>query len=155
MWTLHICASLFTKRKKGNKWLWSKREKLHSAEGWTDSELIPKSWNIKMSFFPHSIPMHLFNKLQKFSPTEFLQISACKMGHEVVWLSCHKPPHPTKYLGNHLNKEYLSNHWTDPSQISNLSLSDQTKLYACWKGRWPLMEDDLKILKMEYLCNHW
>jgi hypothetical protein len=23
----------------------------------------------------------------KFSPTEFLQIPACKMGHEVVWLS--------------------------------------------------------------------
>ena len=39
----------------------------------------------------------------KFSPTEFLQILACKMGHEVVWLSCHKPPtHPTGYLGNHL-----------------------------------------------------
>ena len=22
-------------------------------------------------------------------------------------------------------------------------------------GRWPLMEDDLKILKVEYLSNHW
>ena len=33
-----------------------------------------------------------------------------------------------------------------------LSLGDQTK----WlKGRWPSMKEDLKILKVEYLSNHW
>ena len=51
--------------------------------------------------------------------------------------------------------EYLSNHWSDLSQILNLSLSDQTKLSKGFKGRWPPMEDDLKILKVENLSNHW
>ena len=41
------------------------------------------------------------------------------------------------------------------SQIWNLSWCDHTKLYICWKWRWPLKEDDLKTLKMEYLCNHF
>ena len=30
----------------------------------------------------------------KFSPTEFLQLSAYKMGHKVVWLRLCQPPYP-------------------------------------------------------------
>ena len=41
------------------------------------------------------------------------------------------------------NMEYLSNHWSDPTQIKNLSLGDQTKLYKCLKWS-PPVEDDLK-----------
>ena len=65
-----------------------------------------------------------------------------------------------------LKVEYLSNHWLDFPQISNLSLGDQTKIKNAWKkddlrwkttsnGRQPQMEDDLEILKVEYLSNHW
>ena len=41
--------------------------------------------------------------------------------------------------------EYLSIHWLDHTQILNLSLGDQTKLYNFFKWRRPLAEDDLKI----------
>ena len=44
--------------------------------------------------------------------------------------------------------EYLSNHWSDFTQILNLSLGDQAKIKKCLKRRRPLMEDDLKILKV-------
>jgi hypothetical protein len=47
----------------------------------------------------------------------------------------------------------LNNLW-DPSQISNLSLDEQTILYKSIKCRRPPMEDKLKILKVEYLSNH-
>ena len=40
--------------------------------------------------------------------------------------------------------KYLSNYWLDPPQILNLGLCTQTKLYECFKWRWPPMEDDLK-----------
>ncbi len=59
--------------------------------------------------------------------------------------------------------EYISNHWSNLSQILNLDLYDQAKLFSCsnisnkddlkWKmtsnGRLP------KIAKFEYLSNHW
>ena len=62
--------------------------------------------------------------------------------------------------------KYLSNHWSDFPQISNLSWGDQTKIKnpqneydLQWKttsnGRGPPMEEDLKILKVEFLSNHW
>ena len=51
--------------------------------------------------------------------------------------------------------EYLSNHWLDLTQIWNLSLWDQTRVYKGMKWRRPPMEDDLKIWKVEYLSNHW
>ena len=59
-----------------------------------------------------------------------------------------------------LKVEYLSNHWLDFSQISNLSLGDQTKIKNAWNKddlQWKMTskEDDLKILKVEYLSNHW
>jgi hypothetical protein len=37
-----------------------------------------------------------------------------------------------------LKVEYLSNHWLDLPQISNLSLGDQTKIKNTWN------EDDLQ-----------
>ena len=40
--------------------------------------------------------------------------------------------------------EYFSNHWSDLTQIWNLSLQDLTKGYKGVKWRWPLMEDNLK-----------
>jgi hypothetical protein len=46
------------------------------------------------------------------------------------------------------------NNFLDPSQIVNLSLNEQTILYKSIKCRRPPMEDELKILKMEYLSNH-
>ena len=54
-----------------------------------------------------------------------------------------------------LKMKYLSNHWSELTQIWNLSLGDQSKLYKCFKWRWPPMEEDLRILKVEYLSNHW
>ena len=48
--------------------------------------------------------------------------------------------------------EYLSNHLLYPTQISNLSL-DYKKNYNSLNWRQPLMEDDLKISKGEYLSN--
>ena len=54
-----------------------------------------------------------------------------------------------------LNVEYLSNRWTDLTQIWNLILGDQTKVNKFFKWRWLLTEDDLKILDLEYFSNHW
>ena len=53
-----------------------------------------------------------------------------------------------------LKVEYISNHWSDLTQIWNLSLGDQNKLYQYFKRRRPEMEEDLKILKVFYLSNH-
>ena len=46
-----------------------------------------------------------------------------------------------------------NNNLLDPSQILNLSLDDLTILCKSIKWRQPPMEDDLKILKVEYLSN--
>ena len=62
--------------------------------------------------------------------------------------------------------EYLSNHWTDFTQILNLSLGDKTKIKDAWteddhswkrttNGRQPPPEEDIKIFKVKYLSNHW
>ena len=40
--------------------------------------------------------------------------------------------------------EYVSNHWSDLTQIWNLSLYGFAKRYTSVKWRWPPMEDDLK-----------
>ena len=53
-----------------------------------------------------------------------------------------------------LKVEYLSNHLLDHTQILNLDLGDQSKVFKYFKWRRPLMEDDLKILKVEYLSKH-
>ena len=41
--------------------------------------------------------------------------------------------------------EYLSNLWSDLTQIRNLSLHDLTKGYKSVKWRWPPIEDDLNL----------
>ena len=41
----------------------------------------------------------------------------------------------------------------DSTQILKLSWDDQTKLYKPFKWRGPPIEDNLKILKVEYLIN--
>ena len=51
--------------------------------------------------------------------------------------------------------EYFSNHLSDHATILNLSRDDQTIFYKFLKWRRPPMEDDLKILKVEYLSNPW
>ena len=40
--------------------------------------------------------------------------------------------------------EYISNHWSDLTQIWNLSYWDQTKVQKGIKWRRPQMEDDLQ-----------
>ena len=50
--------------------------------------------------------------------------------------------------------EYLSNPWSNLTQIWNLSLGVQIKLYKYFKWSWPLMKDDIKIFKVEYISNH-
>jgi hypothetical protein len=58
-----------------------------------------------------------------------------------------------------LKVEYLCNHLLDHTQILNLLLDDQTIFYKYFKNqnwkclhwRWPPMEDNLKILEVEYL----
>ena len=50
--------------------------------------------------------------------------------------------------------EYISNHLLDHTQIVNLDLGDQSKVFKYFKRRRSPMEDDLKILKVEYLSNH-
>ena len=42
----------------------------------------------------------------------------------------------------------------DHPQLLNLSLGEHTKFENCYKWRLPLMEDDLKILKVKYVSNH-
>ena len=42
----------------------------------------------------------------------------------------------------------------DFPQIWNLGSGDQTKIKNAWNEDDPI-EDYLKILKVEYLCNHW
>ena len=63
--------------------------------------------------------------------------------------------------------EYISNLWSDRPQILYLSFGDKTNIEYCFKGQlrapyqkliWLKMkttfnEEDLKILKMEYLSN--
>ena len=46
-----------------------------------------------------------------------------------------------------LEVEYLSNHWSDLSQMLNLSSGDQPKVED--NGRQP------KTIKIEYLSNYW
>ena len=41
----------------------------------------------------------------------------------------------------------------DHTQILNLDLGDQNKVFKYFKWRQPPMEDDLKILKVEHLSN--
>ena len=53
------------------------------------------------------------------------------------------------------NVKYLSNHWSDLSQILNLNLRDQPKVNKGLKWRQPALEDDLKIQNVKYLSNHW
>ena len=53
-----------------------------------------------------------------------------------------------------LKVAYPSNLLLDLTQILNLSLDDQTIFYKSLKWRRPPMEDDLQILKEEYLSNH-
>ena len=43
------------------------------------------------------------------------------------------------------NVEYLSNHWSDHTQILKVYLDDITKVYECFKWWWTPIEDDLKI----------
>ena len=60
----------------------------------------------------------------------------------------------TAYNGRspqNIKVEYPSNHWSDLPQILDLSLGDQMKIENCFKWRWPPMEDNFKILKVEYL----
>ena len=52
--------------------------------------------------------------------------------------------------------EYISNHWSDLTQIWNLSYWDQTKVRKGNKWKRPQMEDDLQRKKTsEYLSNNW
>jgi hypothetical protein len=52
--------------------------------------------------------------------------------------------------------EYISNHWSDLTQIWNLSYWDQTKVQKGTKWRQPQMEDDLQRKKTsKYLSNIW
>ena len=50
-----------------------------------------------------------------------------------------------------LKVEYLSNHLLNHTQILNLILDDQTIFFKkkISNRRWPPIEDDLKILKVE------
>ena len=48
-----------------------------------------------------------------------------------------------------LKVDYLSNHYSDFSEIWNLGSGDQTKI----NNRGHTIEVDLKILKVEYLSN--
>ena len=50
-----------------------------------------------------------------------------------------------------LKVEYLRNHFLDHPQILNLSFGNRTKIENCMKGRQPPLEDELTILKVEYL----
>ena len=51
--------------------------------------------------------------------------------------------------------EYLRNQGLDLTQIWDLRLGYQTKLYKCFKLRQPQTEEDLKILKLRIAANHW
>ena len=51
--------------------------------------------------------------------------------------------------------EYLRNQGLDLTQIWDLCLDYQTKLYKCFKLRQPQIEEDLKILKLRIAANHW
>ena len=51
--------------------------------------------------------------------------------------------------------EYLRNQGLDLTQIWDLRLDYQTKLYKCFKLRQPQIEEDLKILKLRIAANHW
>ena len=70
------------------------------------------------------------------------------------WLQGRRPP-KEEYL-KILKVEYISNHWSDLSQIKNYKpkLRGPNKNQKCLKQRQPPMEDNLKILKVEYLSNH-
>ena len=56
--------------------------------------------------------------------------------------------------------ENLSSHSSDLTQTLKLSLGDETKIYKClqlktaFNRRRPSTEDNLKISKAEYFCNH-
>ena len=65
-----------------------------------------------------------------------------------------------------LKVKYLSIYWLNLTQILNFGLYDQSKLYKCFKWRWPQLEDDLnckttsygrlpQISKVEYLSKYW
>jgi hypothetical protein len=51
-----------------------------------------------------------------------------------------------------LKVEYLNNRLLDLTKILNLSLYDQIIFCNSCEWKWPPIEDDLQILKVEYLC---
>ena len=61
------------------------------------------------------------------------------MEHDLRW----------KATSKDLKVEYLINHCLDFPQILNLGSGDQTS-----NERQQIMEEDLKIIKVEYLSNH-
>ena len=52
--------------------------------------------------------------------------------------------------------EYLRNWVLDHTQILDLDLGDQSKVFKYFRLRWPPLEDDLKIFKVEHLSTtYW
>ena len=57
---------------------------------------------------------------------------------------------PGRWWRNHVKEA-----WWRGRERENLSLYDQAIFDTFFKWRQPPMENDLKILKVEYLSNHW
>jgi hypothetical protein len=54
-----------------------------------------------------------------------------------------------------LRVEYILNYLLDHTQISNLSLDDQTKFYKSWEWRQPPTEDNLRRNDDLKTCHTW
>ena len=73
--------------------------------------------------------------------------SSYRMAEEVVLFS-HGSTQPASRQPTWVERtkcKYLSNHWSDLTQILNWSLYDYTIFCKSFKWRWPPMEDDLRI----------
>ena len=87
--------------------------------------------------------------------SDFPQILNLSLGEQTKITNSWKEDDLQWKMTSDYKKLNISATSTDFPQISKLSLGDQTKTKRTSKGRRPPMEDKLKILKLEYLSNHW
>ena len=102
------------------------------------------------TFLPHSAHLGISAQLK------FWQVADFKIDYKVELLLSWttrlpmQQTHPTAWIEVSFSQQQLIGSFSN----FKLKLEDKTKAYRCIKWRWQSMEDDLKILKEDYLSNH-
>ena len=94
-----------------------------------------------------------------FSSAENLQVSACKMGYEVVILLDRTVQPPTHHPPDHIDYQNIKSGISQQPLVGSFSnfkfkLRGPNQNHKGVKGRQLPMEEELKMLKAEFLSNH-